>query len=115
MLLSHWVGFWLSLAGLAATIYSMLPPKGSPLVWPLWLCIVSAPFLITNQILNILSDYGTVNDQDQPIKSIIGASAVLGSVGVLVAVFWNARFCPRLKAAWKGEEDEGCSAVAGGS
>lgn len=111
VLFSHWFGFWLSLLGMAATIYFMVPPKGSPLVshGPLWLCVVSTPFLLTNQILNILADYHSVDDQAPLIKFIIGASAAVGSVGVLVAVFWNARFCARLEAAWQGEEFDGCA------
>ena len=99
----------LSLFGLSATIYFMLPPKGRPLKshGPLWLCVLSTPFLLFNQVLNILTDYEHIDDSGTLGRVITGA-AYVGSAGVLVAVFWNARLCERLEAAWEGDRFDSC-------
>jgi len=57
------------------------------------------------QVVNILEDYNHV--QETPALTMaINISAWIGSTGLLVAVFWNARFHERLISALNGEPYE---------
>lgn len=114
MLVSHWVGLVLtcvSLCGTACFLLHDARQKGAGGVrkfGPLLVCCLSAPFLILNQAVNLLEDSGHLHDTEQ-LDHMVMAAAWIGSVGVGVAVLWNANVAARFAAAMRGEEWQGCA------